>query len=212
MSSPYTHDPGRLDEAFRALTADLLDPDGPRLSTMRSSDKFAIVPYSPADELALRRHALQLTSRLAAAGWRVISLSLHELFLEILQELPEDEREEIEGLEARAVGRGDPEKAYRTLAQRIEPLIEGVGGLAARVAARIEAFAAGETSRALVLVGRAGALHPFFRASSLLKYLAGRTRGVPVVLLYPGERRGEHGLSYMNLLEPDRDYRPRIYP
>jgi len=33
-----------------------------------------------------------------------------------------------------------------------------------------------------------------------------------VVLLYPGERRGEAGLSFMGELAPDRDYRPRIYP
>jgi hypothetical protein len=64
----------------------------------------------------------------------------------------------------------------------------------------------------LALIGRAGALYPFYRTSGLLKYLAGRTLGVPVVLLYPGERRGENGLSFMSILEPDRDYRPRIYP
>jgi hypothetical protein len=49
-------------------------------------------------------------------------------------------------------------------------------------------------------------------SSALLRHLDGRTRNVPVVLLYPGERRGETGLSFMGELEPDNDYRPRIYP
>jgi hypothetical protein len=33
-----------------------------------------------------------------------------------------------------------------------------------------------------------------------------------VVLLYPGERRGPTGLSFMGMRAPDNDYRPRIYP
>ena len=66
--------------------------------------------------------------------------------------------------------------------------------------------------RTLALIGRAGALYPFFRSSALLRHLDGKTRNVPVVLLYPGERRGSTGLSYMGRLNPDNDYRPRIYP
>ena len=66
--------------------------------------------------------------------------------------------------------------------------------------------------RTLALIGRAGALYPFFRSSALLRHLDGGTRNVPVVLLYPGERRGPTGLSFMGILDPDNDYRPRIYP
>ena len=32
------------------------------------------------------------------------------------------------------------------------------------------------------------------------------------VLLYPGEQRGDKGLSFMGMLNADSDYRPRIYP
>jgi hypothetical protein len=35
---------------------------------------------------------------------------------------------------------------------------------------------------------------------------------VPVVLLYPGTKQGPTSLSFMGLLNPDSDYRPRIYP
>ena len=35
---------------------------------------------------------------------------------------------------------------------------------------------------------------------------------IPVVLLYPGERKDTTALSFMGELDADRDYRPRIYP
>jgi hypothetical protein len=219
VTTPYASDVSVLSRAFEALEADLLDPTGPRVSTMRSSDQFAIVPYSPADEFACRQHAQRLSARLSAAGWVVIPISLHELLMQRLQGLPPDELEEIEALETRSVRRGDLESARRTLARKLEPLVEGQDGLAADVATRIAREVErhsdrmqGERARMVALVGRTGAVYPFFRTSGLLKYLAGHTRGVPVVLLYAGGRRGEHGLSYMNLLDPDRDYRPRIYP
>jgi len=39
-----------------------------------------------------------------------------------------------------------------------------------------------------------------------------QTRNIPVVLLYPGERKDTTALSFMGELDADRDYRPRIYP
>jgi hypothetical protein len=56
------------------------------------------------------------------------------------------------------------------------------------------------------------ALYPFARSSALLKHIANRTMGLPVVLLYPGIRTENTALSFMGELPPDRDYRPRIYP
>lgn len=215
MTTPYTKDPTHLAEAFAALERDLLDPDGPRISTMRSSDKFAIVPYSPADEFALRRHVLRLTSQLAGAGWVVIPISLQALLMKRLDAMPPDEIEEIVSIEAHWAQRGNLDKALTWLDAKLEPLVEGQDGLAADVAARITAEVErhpDRASRMLALIGRAGSVWPFFHSSALLKHLAGRTHGVPVVLLYPGDRRGENGLSYMSLREPDRDYRPRIYP
>jgi len=63
----------------------------------------------------------------------------------------------------------------------------------------------------VILLGRAGALYPFFRSSALLKHLDGKTRGLPVVLLYPGLRLDPTRLSFMGELPGDGDYRPRIY-
>ena len=70
----------------------------------------------------------------------------------------------------------------------------------------------GMADRSLVVIGRAGALYPFFRSSALLKHIDGKTRNIPVVLLYPGKREDKSGLSFMCELPADRDYRPRIYP
>ena len=47
---------------------------------------------------------------------------------------------------------------------------------------------------------------------ALLKHIDGRTKNIPVVLLYPGKREDQNGLSFMCELPADRDYRPRIYP
>jgi hypothetical protein len=114
----------------------------------------------------------------------------------------------------KAISKRDPARAFNYLAQKITAEIEGPQGIAADVVREIQTFVANnpdKAERTLALVGRAGALYPFFRNSALLKHLDGRTGGVPVVLLYPGERRGENGLSFMGLLNPDSDYRPRVY-
>ncbi|WP_368736697.1 BREX protein BrxB domain-containing protein [Nostoc sp. CHAB 5715] len=44
-----------------------------------------------------------------------------------------------------------------------------------------------------------------------LVVIDGKTSNLPVVLLYPGERRDLNALSFMDELPSDRDYRPRIY-
>ncbi len=98
---------------------------------------------------------------------------------------------------------------------KIAPHIEGPTGIAADVAKLVGDFADEHPHRAdrtLVLLGRAGALYPFFRSSALLKHMDGNTRNIPMVLLYPGERKDTTALSFMGELDADRDYRPRIYP
>ena len=112
-------------------------------------------------------------------------------------------------------GRRRPARGLGYLKSKLTPLIEGPDGIAADCASRITDYVRAHPERkdrTLAVVGRAGALYPFFRSSALLKHIDGRTQNVPVVLLYPGERRGSTGLSFMGVLNPDNDYRPRIYP
>lgn len=204
---------GDLDEALRALQQDLVSDDGPRISTMRNY-RFAIVPYLPSEEFKLRSRILRLTAELQGQGWAVLSISLQKL---LLNRIRATGQENINGLIAREkrIFPRDPQRALAHLRDRIAPHIEGPDGIAADVVRVIEDFATknpGLADRSLTFIGRAGALYPFFRSSALLKHIDGKTRGIPVVLLYPGKRVEQSGLSFMCRLPPDHDYRPRIYP
>ena len=68
----------QLDEAFAALRRDLINENGPQISTMRNY-RFAIVPYTPRDEYRLRTKVQSLVSELTANGWVVLTLSLQKL-------------------------------------------------------------------------------------------------------------------------------------
>lgn len=203
--------------AFQALERDLLDEHGPRISTMRNY-RFAILVYKPHAELKVRERTRALRLKLEAGGWAVLTLSLYDLLLDRLRaqgettlaQLQEMERQITHAIKASP----DPARGLNFLSSQLGNLIDGPEGIAADVRAAIDAFAKAnpdKAERTVVLLGRAGALYPFFRSSALLKHVDGATGQIPVVLLYPGERRGESGLSFMGRNAPDRDYRPRIY-
>jgi Domain of unknown function (DUF1788) len=203
----------QLEEAFAALRADLVNQDGPRISTMRNY-RYAIVPYDPVDEWKLREHVQRTVGELSAGGWVVKSISLHTLLLRRIRAMgPELVARLIEA--ERSAAAVAPERGINYLRGKLGRELDGPGGIAADVSREITEFADAnpdKAERTVVFIGRAGALYPFFRVSALLKHLDGRTRNLPVVLLYPGERKGDAGLSFMGELAPDRDYRPRIYP
>ena len=209
MTVPRT----QLDEAFTALERDLVHEDGPRISTMRNY-RYAIVPYNPNDEFKLRGHVRALVGSLTASGWVVLTLSLHKLLLQRIRAMGDDVVTRMIEAE-RTTAKVAPERGINYLRTKLGRELDGATGIAADVSREILAFTEAhpdQAERTLVLIGRVGALYPFFRVSALLKHLDGKTRNVPVVLLYPGERKGESGLSFMGELDPDRDYRPRIYP
>jgi hypothetical protein len=202
-----------LQEAFASLRRDLIHPDGPQISTMRNY-RFAIVQYDPREEFKLRGEVQRLSSDLVAAGWMVLTIDLQQLFLERIRRQPDDFAQRLVEAERR-LGEVAPERGLTYLKTKLHPLIEGQGGLAADCVRQIDDHVArhpDQADRTLVLIGRAGALYPFYRSSALLRHLDGHTHNVPVVLLYPGERRSKTGLSFMGELNPDNDYRPRIYP
>jgi hypothetical protein len=133
----------------------------------------------------------------------------------------EDGRTEEENRKIKGGRRGRRRSSTRSHRQSVYSfrtaltLIEGPTGIAADCGKIIRDFAQAhpdQADRTLALIGRAGALYPFFRSSALLRHLDGNTDNVPVVLLYPGERIGLTGLSFMGVLNSDNDYRPRIYP
>ena len=202
-----------LDDAVAALERDLLNDEGPRISTMRNY-RFAILPYRPEEEFRLRQHINTLANRLRAAGWVVLSLSLQRLFLDRVRAMG---AKDVEHLITREKGiyKRSPERALSYLRDKIAPHIEGPDGIAADVGRAIREFAAkheDKAERTVAFVGRAGTLFPFFRTSALLKHIDGHTDNIPVVLLYPGLRLGMTALSFMGEVSADTDYRPRIYP
>jgi hypothetical protein len=202
-----------LSDTFAALRKDLVHEDGPRISTMRNY-RFAIVQYKPPDEFKLRAEVQRLSSDLVAHGWVVLSISLQRLLLERVRRQGDEWVQRVIEMERRT-SQVAPERGLNYLKTKLSPLVEGPDGIAAdcsKVICEHVERNPDQVDRTLALVGRAGALYPFFRSSALLKHLDGRTRNVPVVLLYPGERRGPTSLSFMGMIEPDSDYRPRIYP
>lgn len=201
-----------LHDAFRALRQDLIHEDGPRISTMRNY-RFAIVQYKPHLEFEVRTQTEHLHSELVANGWVVLTLDLQRLFMERIRAQGAEWEERVVAMEQRLAATS-PQRGLNYLKSKLEPLIDGADGIAGDCSREILRYAEANPDRAdrtLVLIGRAGALFPFFRSSALLRHLDGRTANLPVVLLYPGERRGVTGLSFMGELPPDNDYRPRIY-
>ena len=201
-----------LAAAVAALEKDLLASGGPSISTMRNHN-FAILLYPPKNEYELRRAVRGLVQKLEPEGWAVLSIALHEVVFSRMQSaLGDDGFARLVEREKRLYEKA-PERALKDLQQEFSKYIDGPDGLAKDVATRIAAFRGvnpDAANRTLVLLGRAGALYPFFRSSALLKHLGDQTMNTPVVLLYPGERI-DGGLSFMQELAPDRDYRPRIY-
>ena len=202
----------RLSKTFAELEADLIHEDGPRISTMRNY-RYCMVVYPSREEYACRLEAARLAAKLRDIGWVVKSISLQALLLRRLESHGPDYLDRLVARE-KAATKLDPERGLNLLMQKIQPEIEGPQGLAAEVVREIDDFVTAhpdQAERTLVLIGRAGALSPFFSASALLKHIDGRTHNIPVVMLYPGERQGESGLSFMSRVPPHTDYRPRIY-
>ncbi len=202
-----------LDRAFAALEQDLLHEDGPRISTMRNY-RFAIVPYAPSKEFELRRKVQSLTRNLIDGGWVVLTISLQQLMLDRIRAMGDADVTRLLRTET-TLGNRDKGRSLAYLQGKLAPHIEGPDGIAADCSRTIQDFVQQHPDmrdRTLALIGRAGALYPFLRNSALLRHLDGRTENVPVVLLYPGHRVGQTGLSFMGELDPDNDYRPRIYP
>lgn len=204
--------PSDLDRAIDALRRDLLTEEGAQISTVKNYN-FAILPYAPEREFWVRKQVHGLCGELRDAGWTTGTIALHGLLLERLRREGGDYIESLIRREKRAWRPDDPWRGLTDLKEKIVNVIEGPDGIAADVVRELQRILEenADATRTVIFLGRAGALYPFLRTSALLKHLAGHTRNVPVILLYPGKVSGESGLSFMGLLPADRDYRPRIY-
>jgi len=201
-----------LDRRIHSLKQDLLDDDGPKISTMRNY-RFAILPYEPEDEWKLRQKVSGLTEELRNRGWVVHTISLRNLMLKRIRETAGDNLERLIERERRLHEGGNSDRALNHIKKRLSRWFEGEDGLAEDIIEQLNELVEDkpeEAERTLVFLGQVGALYPFIRTSALLRHLDGHTNNIPMVLLYPGQKKNE-GLSFMGEMAPNRDYRPRIY-
>ncbi|MDA1015588.1 MAG: DUF1788 domain-containing protein [Planctomycetota bacterium] len=170
----------QLQEAFEALRNDLIHDDGPRISTMRNY-RFAILQYSPQDEFKVRGEVQRLVQDLENSSWHVLTISLQKLLFDRVRNEGDEWVGRVIEMEKRMHGIG-PDRGLNYLRDRVAPLIEGPDGIAAdcsRIICEHAEQHPDQVDRTVALIGRAGALYPFFRSSSLLKHLDGRTMNVP---------------------------------
>lgn len=202
-----------LNESFHALERDLKKPGQASISTIRNY-QFAILAYKPQEEFKMRR-LLQKTERsLTQKGWSILCMSLLQVLMKRLKESDSQYLERLIKREKRFYQR-DPERGFSELERALSEHLEGTDGIVKECGEIIEKHIAADPTReerTVIFITRAGALYPFFRSSALLRHLNTTVKfRIPIVLLYPGTRHGEAGLSFMDKLNPDRDYRPRIY-
>lgn len=204
--------PSDLERAIEALRRDLLTDGSAQISTVKNYN-FAILPYAPDREFWVRKRIHGLCAELRDAGWTTGTIALHAVLLARLRREGADFIDSLITREKRAFRPDDPWRGLNLLKEKVVNVIEGPDGIAADVVREVERIIEEhvDAARTVIFLGRAGALYPFLRTSALLKHIAGHTRNVPVVLLYPGKVTSESGLSFMGLLPADRDYRPRIY-
>jgi hypothetical protein len=66
------------------------------------------------------------------------------------------------------------------------------------------------TSSHIIFIERVGTLFGLHRPSALLENLRHKVSH-PVVLFYPGQRDGPAGLRFMDELDADHNYRPKLF-
>ena len=111
MSLPLFQHTG-LQDAFAALHKDLVDADGPRISTIRNY-RFAILQYAPDHEFKLRAEVQKLTTDLVASGWVVFSINLQRLLIDRVRAQGEDFVQRVTEMERRSIS-GTPYISFAT--------------------------------------------------------------------------------------------------
>ena len=177
----------------------LTSPD-PRTKLSAYHDMpYAIFRYAPEAEFDLRQEIDMLVTRLENAGKRVTRISLAECLGTAI---------EAEGITIADLLETESSTGVATMVDTIHGILGNSCPLVDLVAARLPDDQS--PIKDVVLLTRTGALFPVYRSHALLEQLKGRLN-VPAVLFYPGDLDGPTGLSFMGALDPDPNYRPRIF-
>jgi hypothetical protein len=165
---------------------------------------YAIFHYPPEEELALRKEANLLRTRLERDGKRVTVVSLARC-LEMA--LAEDKTE------AARIAADEIKAGVRKMSETLSQILGGdpasPQALLTDVVVR-QLPREGDPHRDIFFLVRAGALFPFYRTSAICEQLMGRTN-IPGILFYPGSFDGVTGLSFMDAHDPEPNYRPKIF-
>jgi len=160
---------------------------------------YAIFHYPPEVEFDLRTELDLLTTRLENAGKRVTRISLAACLFDAIG---------AEGYTEQDMLENEPMTGVQTMVDTIHSILESSRPLVDLVAGRLPQDQ--NPLKDVILLNRTGALFPVYRSHALLEQMKGRLN-VPAVLFYPGELDGPTGLSFMGALDPDPNYRPRIF-
>jgi hypothetical protein len=159
---------------------------------------YGILVYPPEKEFELRRELTLLRTRLHQAGKHVTTISLSECMTTALA---------AEGLGAAELVEAEIASSLPLAIETVFAVLSSYRPLDELVAERVPSDA--DPERDVVFLVRAGALYPLYRTYALLEQLKGRV-SVPTVLMYPGDRVGPKGLSFMGVADPEHNYRPWI--
>lgn len=159
---------------------------------------YALFRYDPEQEYALRKEISLLETRLTQKGKRVVRISLAECLKAAMTAVyPLEAWYEVE----RSTGAPEVVETISHILADVNPLVD-------LVADRMPSDP--DPTRDIVLINRTGSLFPIYRTFSLLEQLKGRVH-VPTVLFYPGHLDGAAGLRFMGVLDPEHNYRPKIF-
>ena len=188
---------------FEQRLTERLEPDlsiadpRARISTYHDMP-YALFRYDPSEEFELRRQVSMLETRLNGKGKRITRISLAEC----LNEAMRSQRPLEEWYAA------ERDQGVATIVQTLHAVLSEYSPLVDLVAARMPSDP--DPLRDIVFILRAGALFPAYRTFSLPEQLQGRV-SVPTVLFYPGDLEGAAGLRFMGELQPEHNYRAKIY-
>jgi hypothetical protein len=164
---------------------------------------FGIFLYPPEDEWELRGELRDLVIRLANAGKTVQRLSMAVLLQEAI---------EAAGLSTEEIAEAEATLGPVMVRDTMRDLLSGkaAGSVPLDELAAQAVETAKPTSSHIVFLERVGVLFDLHRPSALLENLRNRVLH-PVVLFYPGQRDGPAGLRFMDELDADHNYRPKLF-
>jgi hypothetical protein len=164
---------------------------------------FGIFLYPPEDEWQLRAELRDLVVRLENAGKTVQRLSMAQLLEQSI---------EAAGLTLEEIAQGEADLGIAMVRDTIRDVLSGKAAgstpLDQLVAEAVDG--AKPTTSHIVFLERVGTLFGLHRPSALLENLRHKVSH-PVVLFYPGQRDGPAGLRFMDELDADHNYRPKLF-